>query len=594
MEESEEEFIRKLFLPRNDSIDGFNEENEEEGLGSTEHLLKNAEKRFLGTTHQVRSPDLSLEEIALRFSQNKVPEDSSQVNAYMDSLVSNAVQDSVNTASPGMIGHMTSSLPYFMRPLSRLVTSMNQNCVKTETANTMTFLEREAMAQLHEKIYHLSTDFYQDMSQSSQNVLGVFTSGGTLANVTALWVARNVALGPKHDFKGVEQTGVFEALVFHGYKGMTIIGSELLHYSMAKAADLLGIGLNSLHSIPFDEEYRVQVNLVEQAIQECRENHIFVVAILGIAGATETGSIDDLDKLADLAERYNVHFHVDAAWGGPCVFSRKYGGLLKGIERCDSVTVDGHKQLYMPMGCGLCFFRDPESCLSIQKTAKYIIRKDSFDLGKFTLEGSRPANAVFLHSNLNILGSRGYEILVDRSIRMTRYMATRIGEHKDTFEIIADPALNILLYRCLPKDPSKDIDEFNTEIQHIQTFQGRTFVSRTTIRHPKSKSPVVALRVVIANPLTFEADIDRVLQNQMEIVADLEKTDIHHYPRFHASPVEVSPAKKEEPSYWQRYWKRMPRQVKLLFKDDMQVFLSSLVAPELPLEDLDGLFSNKS
>jgi glutamate decarboxylase len=147
---------------------------------------------------------------------------------------------------------------------------------------------------------------------------------------------------------------------------------------------------------------------------------------VGVAGGTETGSIDDLAAIADLAQEFGVHFHVDAAWGGPVIFSEQHRHKIAGIERADTVTLDGHKQLYTPMGCGICFLRNPQHIDAVQKTANYIIRKDSHDLGKFTMEGSRPAVAVFLHANLKVMGVKGYGALVDRSIRMTRHMVNSL------------------------------------------------------------------------------------------------------------------------------------------------------------------------
>jgi len=538
----------------------------------TERQLKSAEKGFL-SSGQVRSAHVSHQDLSDLFNEISVPEEpmveEDHVERYMDKLVNSVVHDAVNTASPNMIGHMTSSLPYYMRPLSRLVTTMNQNVVKTETGNTTTFLEREAMAQLHSQVYRKDGAFYEEHAQDPKTVLGVFTSGGTLANVTALWVARNMALGPKVStevsdgspeeiFDGVEAEGLLTALEYYGYKGAVVIGSALLHYSMGKSMGVLGLGTRSLVQIPYDKDFRVRIDLLEAALEDCSQRNILVVGVIGLAGGTETGSIDNLMEIARLAKKYGTHFHVDAAWGGPCVFSRKHQGLLKGIECADSVTLDGHKQLYMPMGCGLCFFKDPEMIMSVRKTAKYIIREDSYDLGKFTLEGSRPANAVYLHANLNILGIRGYEVLVDRSIRTARYMVKQIEATNGWFEPILKPMMNIILYRCVPpalqnKDPSSRSEEdhlkinaLNVKLQDEQTLQGKTFVSRTTVCSPVYNNfPVVALRVVIANPLTREADIDRVLRDQMRILTnflDLDEESKSSIPAFLKSS-EESPKK---------------------------------------------------
>ncbi|GBG29512.1 Glutamate decarboxylase 2 [Hondaea fermentalgiana] len=633
-------------------------------LKHTERQLKKAERNFLDANH-VRAANVSLRELSERFGETAVPTnplggDEDRIDQYLEKLVDTAVKDAVNTSSPAMIGHMTSSLPFFMRPLSRLVTTMNQNVVKTETANTVTFLEREALAQLHRQIYHRDEEFYAKYSQAMDAVLGVFTSGGTVANTTALWIARNSALGPRDGFAGIEQCGLMGALRHFGYEGACVVGSELLHYSMGKAVDVLGLGMQALVSVPFDENFKVRLDLVEEAVRDCEAKKLLVIAILGVAGATETGTIDDLDGLATIAERHKIHFHVDAAWGGPLVFSRRHVGLLRGIERAHSVTLDGHKQLYMPMGCGLCFLRDPALITSVQKTARYIIRKESYDLGKFTLEGSRPANAVYLHANLNVFGVRGYEVLVDRSIRIVRFMARQIEASKGWFELVTKPLTNILLYRAIPPalqaavlagealtaEQDAAIDELNVALQQRQTLQGRTFVSRTTIRAPnRDRRPVVALRVVIANPLTFESDILRVLRNQLELLADLlpveeaasrpmpkyvspegprqhtraellspedtcEGGDIPEPPpspfaprrtaaqgdvdKTNTLPLRDASAELSKSRYWSEYWETMPLEVRNLFKGNKELFLTSLVAPELGLEDDQGLFSKGS
>ena len=203
---------------------------------------------------------------------------------------------------------------------------MNQNVVKTETAKTTTFLEREALAQLHKVLYEFDEPFYKEHVQNPGSMLGLFCNGGTMANVSAMWVARNHQLGPRLDddgnkiFDGVEFTGIPKALRYYGYDGAIVIGSDLMHYSMNKAADVLGCGLQALVKIPVDTHYRVDLDMMEERILEAKRKRECVVAIVGICGTTETGAIDPLQDMANLAAKYNIHFHVDAAWGGPCMF----------------------------------------------------------------------------------------------------------------------------------------------------------------------------------------------------------------------------------------------------------------------------------
>ena len=167
------------------------------------------------------------------------------------------------------------------------------------------------------------------------------------------------------------------ALRHHRLDGAAVLVSQRGHYSLAKAADLLGLGQRQFIAIPTNPDHTVDLGALERRIAELRAERIGIMAIVGVAGATETGSVDPLDALADVAERCGAHFHVDGAWGGPTLFSRRYRPLLRGIERADSVTIDAHKQLYVPVGAGIVLFKDVEALSSIEHHANYVIRRGS-------------------------------------------------------------------------------------------------------------------------------------------------------------------------------------------------------------------------
>ncbi|MHC5857707.1 pyridoxal-dependent decarboxylase [Nostoc sp.] len=478
---------------------------------------------------------IDLDSLLGSFSDSQIPVQPIDFESYLKCLGNNVVAHSINTSSPRFIGHMTSALPSFVRPLAKLMTAMNQNVVKIETAKALSFCEREALAMLHRLIYNFSDNFYAQHIQNNLSTLGILVSGGTVANITALWCARNAILGAKDEFLGVEKEGLAAALDFYGYKGAVIIGSDLMHYSFDKAADLMGIGTQSLIRIPTDSNNRVDIQALRQAVVECRAQNLLIIAIVGIAGTTDSGGVDSLFDIAEIAQEAHVHFHVDAAWGGPLIFSEQHRYKLAGIERADSVTIDGHKQLYLPMGIGMVFLRDPHLATAIEKQASYTMRKGSFDLGKRALEGSRPGMALFLHAGLNLIGLKGYEFLIDEGIRKTEYMADRICTMPE-FELLAKPNTNLLLYRYIPEPlrevvikkqlteiDNQRINKFNECLQKLQRQIGHTFISRTTksITSFGKEIPIIALRAVIANPLTKEEDIDAVLNDQIQIAAKI-------------------------------------------------------------------------
>ncbi|WP_318432551.1 pyridoxal-dependent aspartate 1-decarboxylase PanP [Photobacterium leiognathi] len=502
-------------------------------LGMIEKELSENLNEFLRT--HIAATEKPLLEIEKDFSDPAIPETPSFVSEHTQLLLNKLVSQSVHTSAPTFIGHMTSALPYFMMPLSKIMIALNQNLVKIETSKAFTPLERQVLGMLHKLIFNENESFYQQWMHSADHSLGAFCSGGTIANITALWVARNTVLKPDGEFKGVAQEGLFRAMKHYGYDDLAILVSERGHYSLKKAADVLGIGRDSLISIKTDDNNRVDLAHLQTTLADLKQRNIKPFAIIGIAGTTETGNIDPLDQLADIAEEHQCHFHVDAAWGGATLMSNKYRSLLKGIERAGSITIDAHKQLYIPMGAGMVIFKNPELMTAIEHHAEYILRKGSKDLGSHTLEGSRSGMAMLLYASLNIISRPGYELLINNSIEKARYFADLIKQ-QDDFELVTEPELCLLTYRYVPKRTQQALEIATPEereillellndltqfIQKRQRESGKTFVSRTRITPEKWNHKITTVfRVVLANPLTTNTILQDVLNEQRELAKE--------------------------------------------------------------------------
>ena len=499
-------------------------------LGAIDQAIADDVIGFLQT--HIVAVEHDLEEIESHFSSPIIPEEPTYVSEYTEFVKKNLVAQSVHTAAPGFVGHMTSALPYFMLPLARLMTALNQNLVKVETSKAFTPMERQVLAMLHHLVYRREDDFYPPWIHNSRHALGAFCSGGTIANITALWVARNSLFAPEGDFAGIAREGLGRALKHRGCDGIAVLVSERGHYSFGKAADLLGLGRDNLVMVKTDGNNRIDLKLLREECRRLQERNILALALVGIAGTTETGNVDPLEELADFAQELGCHFHVDAAWGGPTLFSARYRSLLSGIERADSVTIDGHKQLYVPMGAGMVVFKDPAALSVIEHHANYILRRGSKDLGSHTLEGSRSGMAMLVHAGFSIIGRKGYELLIDRGIERAQIFADMIRHHPD-FELTSEPELNILTYRYCPLNIQQALaaamDEKRTAInalldQIIQLLQkhqreaGKTFVSRTRLRVARHAGELTVLRVVLANPLTTDEILAEILVEQCEIV----------------------------------------------------------------------------
>ena len=499
-------------------------------LGVLDQEISDNLADFLRT--RIVAQDKNLAAIEEDFSEASIPEQPQFVSEYTEFLLDKLVAQSVHTTAPGFIGHMAAPLPYFMLPLSKIMIALNQNLVKIETSKAFTPLERQVLAMLHQLIYQQDENYYQQWMHDSNYSLGAFCSGGTVANITALWAARNRLFAATDDFPGIARLGLSGAMQQRGYRGLAVLISRRGHYSFGKAIDLLGIGRDNLIAIDTDEDNRIDCTQLRQRCQQLQGSGIKVLAIIGIAGTTETGNIDPLDTLADIAEEYHCHYHVDAAWGGPTLFSDTYRPLLKGIERADSVTIDAHKQLYVPMGCGMVLFKDNTAVHHIEHHAEYIIRRGSKDLGSHTLEGSRPGMAMLVHAGFYIIGRRGYEILIDSNIEKTQKFAAMIEHHPD-FELVAKPELNILAYRFAPAAVQQKLllqghetrSAINNELDHItrtlqknQRAAGKSFVSRTSLNPSKyDGEKITVFRVVLANPLTNTDHLQAILSEQLRL-----------------------------------------------------------------------------
>ena len=481
----------------------------------------------------------ALKDISGRFRNTIIKENPEKTLAeVITDLIENIAPHAVNVASPYFIGHMTSAIPFFMVHFKTIVTALNQNVVKLETSKVVSILEKQLITKMHRLLYNNADSFYVKHVQCPDTTLGCFIEDGTLANITALWVARNNLFAPKNGFEGVERDGLHAAYQAYGIKKCVILASRLGHFSLRKAGGLLGIGNDNVIGIEVDENNKIDLNSLRKTIKDFTKESakIKILAVVGIAGTTETGTVDPLPEVGEICKENHIHFHVDAAWGGPTIMSKKYRHLLNGIEAADSITIDGHKQLYMPMTCGMVYFKDPKGMEPIAYHSNYVNRPGSVDLGIKSIAGSREANSIILDSTLKIMGTQGYALLIEHGIETASKFAEEIKARPD-FQLITPPELNILTYRFCPfkvqrklmesdshekRNINKKLNEINRLIQITQREAGNSFVSRTILYLlNEDKDGIVVLRCVIMNPLTDMKILNEILYEQEQIAEDV-------------------------------------------------------------------------
>jgi aromatic-L-amino-acid decarboxylase len=333
---------------------------------------------------------------------------------------------------------------------------------------------------------------------------GVLTSGGVMANIMGLTVARDAHLMKLLDSR--------EAPRGRQLEGARVYASDQTHFSVERAVDLLGFPERTLKVVPSDDTFRLPADEVAAAVAGDRAAGLTPFAICAVAGSTNSGSIDDLPGLADLAEREGLWLHVDAAYGAAARLSAREAHKLPALERADSLTVDPHKWLFQPYDIGGLLVKQREDLLrTFHREPEYYAvwgaEERPLHWYQYSLEGTRRLRALKLWLSWKHLGSDGFARLIERNVDLALHLTSRAEELG--FEVIP-PELAVVCLRLAPPrlDPAKT-DELQRRLQRALEISGVGWLSTTTL-HGETW-----LRAGVINYLSTEADADRILDTLM-------------------------------------------------------------------------------
>jgi glutamate/tyrosine decarboxylase-like PLP-dependent enzyme len=324
---------------------------------------------------------------------------------------------------------------------------------------------------------------------------GVLASGGSVANLIALGVMRHV----KSDGK-VRQGGLQGAT-----PPMVVYTSTQGHSCIQKAVEILGIGGDYLRKIPVDVRYRMDVEALKHQIAADRAAGLNPVCVAASAGTVNTGAIDPLNQLADLCAAEKLWFHVDGAYGGVGILAEQTAGLYEGIEHADSLAIDPHKWLYMPVECGCVLVKDAQAMRDAFSLIPPYLRDDAAMpwFSEFTIQQTRGFKALKLWLVMQQIGEPGYRQLISRDIALAKTLQAKIAAHAD-FELIAAGPLSVTCFRYAPPGLN-DLNILNRRIAETIQREGRVFLTTTELNGK------VTLRACIVNFRTTEADLDILL-----------------------------------------------------------------------------------
>jgi aromatic-L-amino-acid decarboxylase len=331
---------------------------------------------------------------------------------------------------------------------------------------------------------------------------GLLVSGGSMANVVGLTVARNTKAG-----FDVAREGVGAAP-----RRLTMYGSVEIHSSLQKAVEMLGIGDDGLRRIPVNSEFQIDLAALIAAIKEDRERGFQPCCVIGNAGTVNTGAIDDLDKLADICEAEDLWLHVDGA----------FGALLKGMERADSLAFDLHKWMYMPYEAGCILVRhaaEHHRAFSVPGAylahAKRGLSAGTMWYSEYGVQLSRTFRALKIWMLMKEHGLEKYGRIIRQNVEQARYLAALI-EAQPELELLAPVPLNIVCYRYADKAlDERQLNELNEELLAELQESGVAVPSNTIL------DGRYALRVAITNHRSRREDFDLLIEKTLEFARRL-------------------------------------------------------------------------
>jgi len=442
---------------------------------------------------------------AAAYLQSDPPEDGVSADVILDRFQREIAPYPFGNGHPRFYGWVNPPPTVLGIFAEALAAAMNPSCAGGNHAAI--YVEREVIG------------WFKTMLGFPAEAMGLLVSGGSMAALTALAVARHTR----------SPFDVRSAGLQSGEPRLVVYRSGETHGCYQKAIELLGIGSNNLRTVAHDSSLRLQPAALDVAIRHDVDAGLVPLAVVASAGTVNTGAIDPIDEIADICARHNVWLHVDGAYGAPAVLSQQYQSQLSGFARADSIAMDPHKWLYVPVEAGLVLVRNGEAMRAAFSLVPPYLRTDGNAEGvaglpwfsEYGFQQTRGFRALKVWMALQYHGLAGYRKAIARDIDHANALAAALRSASD-FQLFEPQSLSIVCFRHVPQscDRTPDaVDALNKQLLERVQLAGRVFLSSTTIEGR------FWLRACFVNPLGTDDDVAAILDAVREAAKAVTATN---------------------------------------------------------------------
>jgi aromatic-L-amino-acid decarboxylase len=409
-----------------------------------------------------RPVQLPAEQRTFAALNNPLPENGEDADKVLDEIFREMVDKGFHVPSGNYFGLMNPTPTYIGVMAESLVAALNPQLATVKRSQLASKIEHEAVRWIGERV-GWAGEFN-----------GTFTSGGNEANFTGLALAL-AAKFPNAIEDGVATIGAPPVLY----------ASDEAHHSIDKSAGLLGVGRKALRRIPVNENVQLDSRILEQTIAADLASGRRPFCVVATTGTTNTGAVDDLVAIAEICRRFDLWLHVDGAYGGSAIFSDQHRSLLLGIEQADSITIDPHKWMAMPLAAGVILTCHPEMLeRAFAVAAPYMPKaaeSKGLDNSRISTQWTRRMNSLKLWLTLRVHGRKAYEEHIDRQLNLAWEFASWI-QASEHFELAAPQILPIVAFRFKAVTLSRQqLVEAHASIVEEVTRDGSRWISDTSV-----------------------------------------------------------------------------------------------------------------